>query len=126
MVRVHSRAANEVDCMSFHGTFVFAGIIDTIETFVGPYITDGLNLLTGLAVWMQAAILVAAAIFILIGVFTFIKKTYKMILVLAVIGVIGYFLYTSGTLDGILGGLIPTTEVTTASSILHMLRALPL
>jgi hypothetical protein len=112
--------------MSIQGTFVFATIIETIEEFVGPFITQGLDLLTGLAVWMQAAILVAAALFILIGVFTFIKKTYKMLLVLAVIGVIGYFLYTSGTLDGILGGLIPTTEATTAFSLVHILRALPL
>ena len=110
--------------MSF-SSFVFAaGIIETIETFVGPYITQGIDLLTGLAVWLQAAVLVGAAILILIGLFTFIKKTYKMILVLAVIGAIGYFLYTSGTLDGILGGLIPTTT-TTASFWVHILRALP-
>ncbi|MFA5007121.1 MAG: hypothetical protein WC509_06615 [Candidatus Izemoplasmatales bacterium] len=112
--------------MSIQGTFVFAGIIETIEEFVGPYITQGLGILTGLAVWMQAAILAGAAIFILIGVFTFIKKTYKMILVLAVIGVVGYFLYTSGALNGIIGGLVPTTEATTAFSLLHIIRVLPL
>ncbi|HAQ56837.1 MAG TPA: hypothetical protein DCR44_05515 [Acholeplasmatales bacterium] len=111
--------------MSFSSFVLTAGIIETVETFVGPYITQGIDLLTGLAVWLQAAVLVGAAILILIGLFTFIKKTYKMILVLAIIGAIGYFLYTSGTLDGILGGLIPPATTTTAASMVHILRALP-
>ncbi len=110
--------------MSFSSFALTAGIIETIETFVGPYITQGIDLLTGLAVWLQAAVLAGAAILILIGLFTFIKKTYKMILVLAVIGAIGYFLYTSGTLDGIIGGLNPTTTATT-SIWMHIFGALP-
>jgi len=121
---VDTRDTIGVKRMSF-SSFVFtATIIDTIESFVGPYITQGIDLLTGLAVWLQAAVLAGAAILILIGLFTFIKKTYKMILVLAVIGAIGYFLYTSGTLDSIIAGLNPTTTATT-SIWMHIFGALP-
>jgi hypothetical protein len=104
--------------------FVFASIVDTIEEFVGPYITDGIGLLTGLDVWLQAVIILAAAIFILIGFFVFLKKSFKVIVVLAILGGIGYLLYTQGVFDGIINSLFPTTATTAA--ILRFLSALPL
>lgn len=103
-------------------SFFFAGIIETIESFVGPYITDGINLLTGLAVWLQAAIILAAAIFILIGFFVFLKKSFKAILVLAILGGIVYLLYSQGIFDNILSSLFPTTT----AALTQILRALPL
>jgi hypothetical protein len=104
---------------------LFGTIIDTIEDFVGPYITQGLGLLTGLSVWIQAAILLVAAIFILIGFFVFLKKSFKLIIVLAILGGIGYLLYNQGIFDNILGGLFPPATTTTAAFI-QILRALPL
>jgi|GEM_PF-652396 len=104
--------------------FRFSSIIDTIESFVGPYITAGIDFLTALDVWMQAAVVLVAAIFILIGFFVFLKKSFKLIIVLAILGGIGYLLYNQGVFDDILGGLFP--QITTTAAFIQILRALPL
>ncbi len=113
--------------MSFSTFFVFGSFFDTIKTsiedFVGPYITSGLDFFTGLAVWLQAVAILVVAIFLLVGIFVFIKKSFKLIIVLAILGGVGYLLYSQGVLDSLLGGLLNTT---TAGSIVHALRALPL
>ncbi|XMB71602.1 hypothetical protein RJI07_05645 [Mycoplasmatota bacterium WC30] len=81
-----------------------SAITDTISDFVGPYITKGMDLLTGLPVWLQAVALLVVGIFTIVGVVVFIKKFIKLFLVLAIIGGIVYVLYTqTDILDSILG-----------------------
>ncbi|MDD3113986.1 MAG: hypothetical protein PHP61_05895 [Candidatus Izemoplasmatales bacterium] len=84
---------------------VFLTIIDTIEGFVGPYVDTVMNLLGGLPVWTQALAILALGIFTLVGLFVFIKKFIKVFLVLAVLGAIGYFLWTQGIIQNIIGSL---------------------
>ncbi|MFH0993048.1 MAG: hypothetical protein V1761_01720 [bacterium] len=109
--------------MLLNSIFLFGSIIDTIEEFVGPYISQGLDLFTGLDVWLQAVAVLVVAIFLLVGIFVFIKKSFKLIIVIAILGGIGYLLYSQGILDNLLGGLLNTT---TAGSIVQSIRALPL
>ncbi len=113
--------------MSFNNFFLFGSFFDTIKTtiedFVGPFITSGLEFFTGLAVWLQAVAVLVVAIFLLVGIFVFIKKSFKLIIVIAILGGIGYLLYSQGVLDSLLGGLLNTT---TAGSIVQSIRALPL
>jgi len=92
-------------------------ITDTISDFVEPYITQVMDLLTGLPVWLQAVAFLVVGIFTLVGVIVFIKKFIKLFLVIAVIGGIVYVLYTqTDILDGILG----TFSASTTSILLLM------
>lgn len=81
-----------------------AGILDTISTFVEPYINTVMDLFTAFDLWLQAAILLVIAIFVLIGLFVFLKKFIKLFIVLAILGGVFYYIYTQTTLlDGLLG-----------------------
>lgn len=84
---------------------LFLAIMDTIEGFVGPYVEIVMDLLGGLPVWTQALAILALGIFTLIGLFVFIKKFIKAFLVLAVLGAIGYFLWTQGIIQNLIGNL---------------------
>ncbi|MBN2877556.1 MAG: hypothetical protein JXL85_07890 [Bacilli bacterium] len=77
-------------------------ITDTISDFVATYVDQIMGIFNGLEYWLQAVALLVLAIFTLIGIFVFLKKFIKLFLVLAVIGAIGYVLYSQGLLDGIL------------------------
>ncbi|MGE0002984.1 MAG: hypothetical protein AB7S88_00825 [Candidatus Izemoplasmatales bacterium] len=79
-------------------------ILDTINGFVEDYITQLLDLFDTFQPWIQALILLGIAIFVIIGLFVFLKKFIKLFLVLAILGAIGYFLYSGGYLDSVLGG----------------------
>jgi uncharacterized membrane protein len=92
--------------------FVFGGIIETIEGYLQPLITSALSLLEGFPVWVQGLILLALALFAVIGVFVFIKKFFKLFLVLAILGAIGYYLYTEGIITDLLGNLTGTILTT--------------
>jgi hypothetical protein len=91
---------------------VFGTIVQTIETTIGPLITQGLDFLTGQSVLIQGAILIALGLFAIIGLFVFIKKFIKLFVVLAILGGIGYFVYSQGYLDTVLDSL---TSATTAA-----------
>ena len=81
-------------------------MLDTINNFVEPYINQVVDLFNGLTPWIQALALLVLVIFVLIGLFVFIKKFIKLFLVLAVLGAVGYYLYSAGILDNLLGGFI--------------------
>ncbi|MBN2504787.1 MAG: hypothetical protein JXB20_05535 [Bacilli bacterium] len=81
-------------------------IITTVEDFVQPYITQLLDLLQGQPVWLQGVAVLALGLFTIVGLIVFIKKFIKLFLVLAVLGAIGYFLWTqTDILQNLLGGL---------------------
>ncbi len=84
---------------------VFLAIMDTIETFLQPYIDQVLGLLGGLPVWAQGAAILALGIFTIVGLVVFIKKFIKLFLVLAVLGVIVYFLWQQGIIQNLIDGL---------------------
>ena len=85
--------------------FKILAITDTISDFVEPYIAQLMDILNGFSPWMLAVILLALAIFTIVGLIVFIKKFIKLFLVLAIVGGIAYVLYNQGYLDGILGNL---------------------
>lgn len=82
-----------------------SNILQTIESFIGPYITQALDLLNGLSVWIQGAILLAVGIFAIVGVFVFLKKFIKLFVVLAILGGIFYVVWTQTTVIQDLLGL---------------------
>ncbi len=85
---------------------IFLTIIDTVEDFLQPYITQLLDMLQGLPVWLQGVLVLALGIFTIVGLIVFIKKFIKLFLVLAVLGAIGYVLWTqTDILQNLLGGL---------------------
>lgn len=87
---------------------LFGGIIETIEGFAAPYLEMALGFLDTQAVWIQAAILVGIALFAIIGVFVFIKKFIKLFVVLGIIGVVGYLVWTNTTIiQDLLAGVMP-------------------
>jgi hypothetical protein len=77
-------------------------ITDTIGEFIEPYVSQALDLLTNMDMWMQGLVILAIGIFVIIGLFVFIKKFVKAFLVIAILGAIAYFAYSQGYLDGIL------------------------
>jgi len=86
--------------------FITLAIMDSVNEFLEPIITDILIKLTAFPVWLQAVILLAVAIFVIIGLIVFIKKFVKLFLVLAILGVIVWFVWSRGYLDSILSNAI--------------------
>lgn len=79
-------------------------IMDTVNEFLEPYLTQVMDTFTGLDVWLQAVVLLSIAIFVVVGLFVFMKKFIKLFLVLAILAAIFWFVYSQGYLDGILSG----------------------
>jgi len=88
--------------------FITLAIMESINNFLEPIITDVLTKLTAFPVWLQAVILLALGIFVIIGLIVFIKKFVKLFLVLAILGVIVWFVWSRGYLDSILPNAIFT------------------
>jgi len=72
--------------------------IDTINDYIQPFIDQALTFFQGMGVWLQGLILLALAIFTIIGLVVFIKKFIKLFLVLGVLAVIVYFVWTKTTI----------------------------
>ncbi|MGI6392986.1 MAG: hypothetical protein ACOX16_05280 [Candidatus Izemoplasmatales bacterium] len=88
--------------MVFGSEMLLLAIMETIEGFLQPYVEKVLDLLNGLPVWAQGGIILFLGIFTLVGLFVFIKKFFKLFLVLAVLGVIGYFLWEKGIIQNLI------------------------
>jgi hypothetical protein len=88
--------------------FITLAIMESINNFLEPIITDVLTKLTAFPIWLQAVILLALGIFVIIGLIVFIKKFVKLFLVLAILGVIVWFVWSRGYLDSILPNAIFT------------------
>jgi len=100
--------------MSLLNSFVFLAIMDTVEGFLEPLITTGIGMLQGFPIWIQGLMILALALFAIIGVFVFIKKFFKMFLVLAILGAIGYYLYfETDIITNLLGSLTGVITITT-------------
>lgn len=100
--------------MSLLNGFVFLAIMDTIEGFLEPLITTGIGMLQGFPIWIQGLMILALALFAIIGVFVFIKKFFKLFLVLAILGAIGYYLYfETDIITNLLGSLTGVITITT-------------
>ena len=83
-----------------------SNILETISSFVRTYIDQVLTIFDGFDGWLQAVILLALALFALVGLFVFLKKFIKLFLVLAVLGGVFYYLYTqTDLLTGLFGYL---------------------
>lgn len=83
-------------------------ILQTIEDFVGPLIAQGIGLLEGLPVIIQAAALLGLALFAVVGIFVFLKKFIKLFIVLGILGGAFYLLYTQTTIiQDLLSGIMP-------------------
>lgn len=80
----------------------FATIIDTINEFLEPLVSQVMDFFSDFDVWLQAIILLFIAIFMLVGLFVFMKKFIKLFIVLAVLAAIFWFVYTRGYLDNFL------------------------
>lgn len=86
----------------------FGSIIETVEGFLAPYITQGIDMLEALPVWIQGVAILALALFAMVGLFTFLKKFIKLFIVLAILGGIGYYLYTqTDIIQNLLDGIAP-------------------
>jgi len=77
-------------------------ITDTINDFFEPYITKIIDTFTGLDIWLQAIVLLIIGIFLIVGLFVFMKKFIKAFIVLAVLAAIFWFVYSQGYLESIL------------------------
>jgi hypothetical protein len=83
-------------------------ILQTIEDFVGPLIAQGIGILEGLPVIVQAAALLGLALFAVVGIFVFLKKFIKLFIVLGILGGAFYLLYTQTTIiQDLLSGIMP-------------------
>ncbi|MDD3842626.1 MAG: hypothetical protein WC296_03630 [Candidatus Izemoplasmatales bacterium] len=87
-----------------------ADILQTIQNYVTQYKDIAINFLNSMNVWIQAAILVGLALFAIIGLFVFIKKFFKLFIVLGILGAVGWYLYTqtdiiTNLLDGVTGAI---------------------
>jgi len=83
-------------------------ILQTIEDFVGPLIAQGIGILEGLPVIVQAAALLGLALFAVVGIFVFLKKFIKFFIVLGILGGAFYLLYTQTTIiQDLLSGIMP-------------------
>lgn len=69
-------------------------MLDTINSFVEPYITKIIDLLQGFDPYIAAAAILVVAIFTIIGLFVFIKKFVKLFIFLAILGGAFYFVST--------------------------------
>lgn len=78
-----------------HNTIYTASILDDILDIIG----NGINVVSAQATWLQLVIYLVAAILILVGFFTIIKKFIKAFLVIAIIGGIVYVLDLQGIID---------------------------
>jgi len=88
---------------------LFLGIIETVEGFLGPLITEGISFLQGLPIWIQGVAILGLAIFALVGVFVFLKRFIKIFIILAILGGIGYYLYTqTDIITNLLEGITPS------------------
>jgi hypothetical protein len=97
--------------MLFAKGLLFGGILETVQGYLTTWIDVAMAFFNGLGnIWYQVAILGGLALFAIIGIFVFIKKFFKVFLVLGILGGIGYFLYTKGILQelwaGVMGGFI--------------------
>lgn len=83
-------------------------ILQTIEDFVGPLIAQGIGILEGLPVIVQAAALLGLVLFAVVGIFVFLKKFIKLFIVLGILGGAFYLLYTQTTIiQDLLSGIMP-------------------
>ncbi len=79
-------------------------MLETINSFVEPYVEQLFTLLGGFPYYLQAAVLLGLALFAVIGLFVFLKKFIKLFIFLAILGGIFYYVSTQTTLlDGLLG-----------------------
>jgi len=69
-------------------------MLDKINTFVQPYVDQLTSLLASFPYYIQAAIILGIAIFVLVGLIVFLKKYIKLFLVLAILFAIFYFVST--------------------------------
>lgn len=78
-----------------HNTIYTANILDDILGIVG----NGINWISTQATWLQLVIYLIAAILVLVGFFTIIKKFIKAFLVIAILVGIVYVLDLQGIID---------------------------
>lgn len=102
--------------MLSNGVAVTSAYTLDILTDILSYVQSGLNWVATQAQWLQLVIWAGAAIFIIIGLFTFLKKAIKVFFVLAIIAGIVYVLDMQNIIDiqGLLG------QFTGAFSLLFM------
>lgn len=96
--------------------------MDKVITFLKTIIDKAYSFLNGLfdknLWWLVLIILLAAAILVLIGIILIFKKTWKVLLVLVILGGVGFLVYYfmfgpgKGTIGG---GATSTEEVTTVA-----------
>ncbi len=72
--------------------FYTANFLTDIFTDILGFVSDGLSWVGQQADWMQVALYAAAALLILIGLFTLLKKIIKFVLVVAILGGVVYLL----------------------------------
>ncbi len=70
-----------------------SGFLGQIQGFVTGIVEKAYNFLSSLEWWIQAIIIVIAALFIVMGVIYFIVKSWKFLMVLVVLGGIGFLVY---------------------------------
>ncbi len=80
--------------------------MEKVTNFFADIIGKMLIYFANLDVLMQAGILLVASIFILIGLFTFIKKGFKVIVVLALLAAVGYILYDKGVIQPVIDKIL--------------------
>ena len=93
----------------------------TIADTISGWITTGLNYVTAFMLslpwWVSALIVLGVAILLIIGLIYLFVKTWKVLLVLAILGGIGYLVYYLVVKDG-------GSATTTVASIANVLGAL--
>jgi len=90
-------------------------IANKVTSLIKDYANKGISFLTSQPWWLQVVIVLVVGILLLMGLISFIKKIWKFVLVVAIIGGIGYgiyYLYSTETFSSLLSpqasvGLIP-------------------
>ena len=81
-----------------------SNILQIVSDFVEPYINSLMAIFNDLEFWMQGVVLLVIAIFVVIGLFVFMKKFIVLFIVLAIIGGAVYYVYTkTDLLSGLIG-----------------------
>lgn len=79
-----------------HQTVLFKmlAIMDSINQFFGSIVDKVILYLNNIEPWAAGLVILGAAIFVLIGLFVFVKKFVKTFIVLAILGGALYLIYT--------------------------------
>ncbi len=99
-----------------------AGIAEIVSGFISEYLIIGVTWLLELPWFLQALIVAFLALVIVCGLIFLVTKLWKVLIVIAVLGVVAFLVYNFLIKDK-LGGEVPTDSIATANVAFDILKA---